>query len=181
MNIVCPGDKLSCIEEYEHNDNTFDDENGMIRSTAIGTININKKEHTLEVRSASNIDLPKMDDTIIGVVVSMISSMIIVSIEYVNNKHISSKIECVCSTRGMHKKTIAIVDDIVELKTIGYKNGTIHTSMNDHEMGVLFTKCKKCGGEVITIRDGIKCINCTWLDERKLSRNFGNMNFIKLN
>jgi exosome complex component CSL4 len=181
MNIVCPGDRLSCIEEYESNENTFEDKNGIIRSTSIGKININKEEHTLEVQNASEIELPKTNDIIIGVVVSVISSMIIVSIEYVNNKHISSKIECVCSTRGLHKKTIAIVDDIITLKTIGYKNGTIHTSINDPEMGVLFTKCKKCGGEVITIRDGIKCINCTWMDERKLSRNFGNMSFIKLN
>ncbi|MCY3854297.1 MAG: exosome complex RNA-binding protein Csl4 [Thaumarchaeota archaeon] len=181
MNVVCPGDKLSCIEEYESNDNnTFDDNNGIIRSTTIGTKCINKKDHTLKVKSISNISLPKMDDVVIGVVVSVVSSMIIVSIEYVNNNKVNSKIECVCSTRGTHKKTMALVDDVIALKILGYKNGTIHASINDPDAGVLFTRCKKCSGDVITIKDGIKCINCTWMDDRKISRNFGNTGFIKL-
>ena len=28
--------------------------------------------------------------------------------------------------------------------------------------------------KVITMRDGIKCTECGWFDERKLSSNFGN-------
>jgi len=44
---------------------------------------------------------------------------------------------------------------------------------------VLFTKCKKCGGNVVAMRDAIKCIECAWIDERKLSTNFGNSDFIK--
>ena len=30
------------------------------------------------------------------------------------------------------------------------------------------------------MRDAIKCIECNWIDERKLSNNFGKSNFVKL-
>ena len=45
---------------------------------------------------------------------------------------------------------------------------------------VLARKCKKCGEKVIPLRDAIKCTECNWIDERKLSSNFGKNNFVKL-
>ena len=44
------------------------------------------------------------------------SSMIAVSIDYINGKATVSKVECVCSTRNIRKKNIALVNDIVTLK-----------------------------------------------------------------
>ncbi len=80
----------------------------------------------------------------------------------------------------LEKKNIASLNDIVVLRIIAHKNGTIHASINEPEFGVLFTKCKKCGGQVIPMRDAIKCTECNWIDERKLSNNFGKNNFTKL-
>ena len=45
-------------------------------------------------------------------------------------------------------------------------------------MGIIFTKCRKCGGKVVPMRDAIKCTDCAWIDERKLSANFGNSDFV---
>src|SRR3989344_5032234 len=111
---------------------------------------------------------------------AVMSSMIAVSIDYINGKPTTSKVECVCSTRNLRKKNVALVNDIVTLKILNHLNGTIHATIEEPHLGVLFTKCRKCGGKVVQMRDAIKCTECAWIDERKLSANYGNTDFVKL-
>jgi len=108
------------------------------------------------------------------------SSMIAVSIDYINGKPTTSKVECVCGTRNLRIRNVALVNDIVTLKIVSHINGTIHAAINEPELGILYTKCRKCGGKVVSMRDAIKCTDCAWIDERKLSKNFGKYDFVKL-
>jgi len=174
-----PGDKIAVIEEYESGNNTFDDGHS-VRATVIGTAEIDKKNRVAQVRKAKLPPIPAVNDVVIGTVAAVMSSMIAVSIDYINNKPTSSHIECICQTRHFRRKGIALVNDIVTLKIISHLNGTLHASIDETEFGVLFTKCKKCGGKVIQMRDAIKCVECNWIDERKLSKNYGNSDFVKL-
>ena len=175
-----PGDKIASIEEYEGGYNTFDD-GDQVYSAVIGKKNINKDTRTVNIEHGKTLSIPKVGDIIIGTVVAVMSSMIAVSIEYINGKKIVSNAECVCSTRNIRRKNIALVNDIIKLKIVSHLNGTIHAAMDDPTLGVLFTKCRKCGGEVVQMRDAIKCIECSWIDERKLSNDFGNGDFLRLN
>jgi len=177
--ITIPGDKIAVIEEYESGNNTFDDGHS-VRATVIGTTEIDKKNRVAQVRKAKLPPIPAVNDVVIGTVAAVMSSMIAVSIDYINNKPTSSHIECICQTRHFRRKGIALVNDIVTLKIISHLNGTLHASIDEPEFGVLFTKCKKCGGKVIQMRDAIKCVECNWIDERKLSKNYGNSDFVKL-
>ena len=178
-NKTIPGDKIGIIEEYESGKNTFEDGHN-VRSTVIGTVDIDKKSRIAQVQNITTSAIPEVDDVVIGTVAAVMSSMIAVSIDYVNNIRTKSNVECICQTRHFRKKNIALVNDIVTLKITAHKNGTIHASIDEPEFGILFTKCKKCGGHVIPMRDAIKCTECNWIDERKLSNNFGKKDFIKL-
>jgi exosome complex component CSL4 len=177
--IAFPGDKIASIEEYEAGYNTFDD-GDMVRASTVGLRDINKEKRIASIKHPKTISIPKIDDTIIGTVVAVMSSMIAVSIDYINDKPITSKVECVCSTRNLRKKNVALVNDIVTLKILNHLNGTIHATIDEPNLGVLFTKCRKCGGKVVQMRDAIKCTECAWIDERKFSTNYGNMDFVKL-
>ena len=66
------------------------------------------------------------------------------------------------------------------LRILSHLNGTIHATIDESRLGVLFTKCRKCGCEVMPMRDAIKCRECSWIDERKLSSNFGSGEFVNL-
>jgi exosome complex component CSL4 len=178
-NKTIPGDKIGIIEEFESGKNTFEDGHN-VRATVIGTVEIDKKSRIVQVQNIRKSGIPEVDDVVIGTVAAVMSSMIAVSINYVNNIRTKSNVECICQTRHFRRKNIALVNDIVVLRITAHKNGTIHASINEPEFGVLFTKCKKCGGTVIPMRDAIKCTECNWIDERKLSNNFGKNNFIKL-
>ena len=177
--ITFPGDKIASIEEYEAGYNTFDD-GDMVRSATVGTTDIDKRERIVRVKNPKSLSIPKIGDVVIGTVVAVMSSMIAVSIEYINGKPITSHVECVCSTRNIRKKSIALVNDIVTLKIANHLNGTIHAFIDEPHLGVLFTKCRKCGGKVIQLRDAVKCTECSWIDDRKLSMNFENSDFLQL-
>ena len=69
-------------------------------------------------------------------------------------------------------------EDIVKLKIISHVNGTIHATIDEHDLGVLFTKCRKCFGRVVKIRDAVKCSECGWIDDRKLSSDFEKADFL---
>jgi len=178
-NIIFPGDKLASIEEYEAGYNTFDD-GDMVRAATVGKRILDKETRTASIMSPKMLSIPKVEDVVIGTVAAVMSSMIAVSIDYINKKPTTSKVECVCSTRNMRIRNVALVNDIITLKIISHLNGTIHAVIDEPHLGVLYTKCRKCGGKVVTMRDAIKCTECSWIDERKLSTNFGNMDFINL-
>ena len=174
-----PGDKIASIEEYESGYNTFDDGN-MVRAATIGEKDMDKVTRIAKINHPKMLSIPRIGDTIVGTVAAVMSSMIAVTIDYINGKPTTSKVECVCSTRNIRKKNVALVNDIVTLKIINHLNGTIHAAMDESHLGVLFTKCRKCGGKVLQMRDAIKCTECSWIDERKLSTNFGNSDFLKI-
>lgn len=178
-NAIFPGDKIASIEEYEAGNNAFDD-GDMVRAATVGEKDIDKETRTANVKHPKLLSIPRVGDIIIGTVAAVMSSMIAVSIDYINGKPTTSKVECVCGTRNLRIRNVALVNDIVTLKIINHLNGTIHASISEPNLGVLFTKCRKCGGKVVPMRDAIKCTDCAWIDERKLSSNFGNSDFVNL-
>ena len=174
-----PGEKIASIEEYEAGQNTFDD-GDMVRASTIGEKILDKTTRIASIKHPRLLSVPQIGDTVIGTVAAVMSSMIAVSIDYINGKPTTSKVECVCSTRNIRKKNIALANDIVTLKILSHLNGTIHATIDEPHLGVLFTKCRKCGGKVVPMRDAIKCTECSWIDERKLSSNFNNSDFVRL-
>ena len=178
-NAIFPGDQIAFIEEYEAGNNAFDD-GETVRAATVGKKEIDKTSRTINVKHPKLLSIPRVGDTIVGTVAAVMSSMIAVSIHYINGKPTTSKVECICGTRNLRIRNIALVNDIVTLKIINHLNGTIHASISEPVLGVLFTKCRKCGGKVVPMRDAIKCTDCAWIDERKLSANFGNGDFVNL-
>ena len=179
-NAVFPGDKIASIEEYEAGNNTFDD-GDMVRAATVGERNMDKETRVADVKHPKLLSVPNVGDVIIGTVAAVMSSMIAVTIDYINGNPTTSKVECICGTRNMRIRNVALVNDIAALKIVAHLNGTIHAVMNKPELGIIFTKCRKCGGKVVTkSSDAIKCTDCGWIDERKLSSNFGKSNFVKL-
>ena len=175
-----PGEKIASIEEYLPGDNTFED-NDSIRATTIGEINLNSSERSASINRQTQITVPKVGDIIIGVVEANLPSMIAIMIKFVNGKRVNADLECICVTRHIRKKNIALAKDVVKAEIISHINGTIHASIDSPELGVLFTKCRKCFGTVVKMRDAVKCKDCGWIDDRKLSLDFGKSNFLTQN
>lgn len=175
---VLPGETLGFIEEIEAGNNTFDDGN-MIRASTAGIANVDKKNKIAQVENGKQLSIPKKGDIVIGTVAAVLSSMIAVSIQYINGKPNSSGVECICQNADK-RRIIARVNDVIALKIEAHLNGAIHATVNEPELGVLFTKCNICAGSVVPMRDRIKCPNCGFVEDRKISVNYEKADFIKL-
>ena len=157
------------------------DSNDVIRATTIGSIDLDSKDRLASINRQKQITVPNVGDIIIGTVEANLPSMIAIMIKFVNGKKINSDLECVCVTRHIRKKNIALAKDVVKAKIISHINGTIHATIDSQELGVLFTKCRKCHGTVVKMRDAVKCKDCGWIDDRKLSLDFGKSDFLDQN
>ena len=122
-----PGEKIASIEEYLPGDNTFED-NDSIRATTIGEINLNSSERSASINRQTQITVPKVGDIIIGVVEANLPSMIAIMIKFVNGKRVIADLECICVTRHIRKKNIALAKDVVKAEIISHINGTIPVS-----------------------------------------------------
>jgi len=178
-NSVLPGDRIAITEECGAGNNACDDGH-IVRATVVGESEVDKKEHLVNVKNHKSTSIPEKGDVIIGTVEAVMGSMIAVLINYINSKPVKSQVECICATRSLRKKNVALVKDLVKLKIIGHLNGAIHATIQDPGLGVLFTKCRKCGMDVKPLRDIIKCVECGWTDDRKLSSDFLNSDFLKV-
>ncbi len=175
---VMPGDRIGSIEELEAGSNTFDD-GDMIRASTIGILNIDKKNRVAEVQNGKQLSIPKKGDIVIGSVSAVLSAMIAVAIHYINGKPNYSGVECICQNMD-RKRVIARVNDIIALRIESHLNGAIHATIDEPELGVLFTKCNICAGSVVPMRDRVKCPNCGYMEERKISTNYEKADFIKI-
>jgi exosome complex component CSL4 len=177
--ISLPGDKIATIEEFETGNNTFDDGH-TIRSVVVGTKEFDKTQRIANINQLKSPAVPQVNDLIIGNVVALMNNMFAVNMLYINGKPTHSDLECICQARGAKKRIIARVSDVVMVKIISHLNGAIHGTISEPELGVLFTQCNKCAGKVVQIGGNVKCIDCGYIEERKLSSKFGNGDFIKL-
>lgn len=176
MTSVLPGDRIASIEEYEAGQNAFDD-GDVVRSTVVGNVSVDQSSHTANIDRNKSVGVPDPGDTIIGKVAAVMATRFATTILYVNGQRTKSSVECICSTKDIRMKNVALVNDVVELRIVSHLNGAIHAVMDEQTLGVILTRCVKCGGSVVPVRDVIKCIECSWIDERKLSSKFGKPDF----
>jgi len=175
---VIPGDKIAIIEEFETGQNTFDDGQS-IRSVVVGTTEFDKTNRIAKINEFKKLVVPKVGDTIIGNVAALMNNMFAINIMYINGRPTHAGLECICQAKGAKKRILTRVSDIVMAKIISHLNGVVHATINEPELGVLFSQCNKCGGKIVVLGNNIKCVDCGYIEERKLSTKFGNSDFIK--
>ena len=64
----------------------------MVRAAAVGKTDLNKETRVANIKHPKMISIPKVGDVIIGTVAAVMSSMIAVSIDYINGKPTTSKV-----------------------------------------------------------------------------------------
>lgn len=173
-----PGDKIAIIEEFETGNNTFDDGH-TIRSLVVGTPEFDKSNRVAKINEMKKPAVPKAGNVIVGNVSALMNNMFAINVVYIDGKPTHSGLEVICQARGAKKRILVRVGDIAAAKVISLLNGVIHAIISEPELGVLFTKCNRCAGRVIPIGANVKCADCGYIEERKLSTKFGNSDFIK--
>jgi exosome complex component CSL4 len=176
---VTPGEKLSVIEAFESGEGTFVDD-GTVRALRVGRAVPNRDKRRISVKPIRNMGrVPRPGDIVVGIVETAQPSVANILIETINDKYSQSGFTGMLysganrSQRGRGRRRVTCKPgDIVRARVYSVKNSIFHISVDLPEEGVLRTVCSICGGVVVRIGDRVKCIECSYVEERKLASDF---------
>jgi len=182
--MVFPGEYIAEIEEFEAGRNTFILD-GTIRSSVLGKKEYDFKRRTIKIDQINSQELPKIGDVVMGFVEMLFGSMISVKLFYVNNRLYTSGLSAIASARmGNNKgwnrdrynkkaKSIYRIGDIIRGQITSLMNSSIHLAVDGTDFGLLYSLCLNCGGDTVKINNGIKCIECSTYEEKRVANNYG--------
>jgi exosome complex component CSL4 len=183
--MVFPGEYIAEIEEFQAGNNTFTLD-GTIRSTVLGNKAYDFKRRTIKIDPINPQELPKIGDVVMGFVEMLFGSMISVKMFHVNNKPYSSGLSAIASARtGNNKggwnrdrynrkpKSIYRIGDIIRGQITSMMNSSIHITVDGANFGLLYSLCLNCGGDTVKINNGVKCIECSSYEEKRVSNDYG--------
>ncbi|MGH9997248.1 MAG: exosome complex RNA-binding protein Csl4 [Nitrososphaeraceae archaeon] len=182
--MVFPGEYIAEIEEFEGGNHTFTLD-GTIRSSALGKKEYDFKRRTIKIDPINPQELPKIGDVVMGFVEMLFGSMISVKLFSVNNKLYTSGLSAIASARtGNNKgwnrdrynrkpKSIYRFGDIIRGQITSLMNSSIHIAVDGANFGLLYSLCLNCGGDTVRINNGIKCIECSSYEEKRVANDYG--------
>jgi len=182
--MVFPGEYIAEIEEFQAGRNTFILD-GTIRSSVLGKKEYDFKRRTIKIDQINSQELPKIGDVVMGFVEMLFGSMISVKLFYVNNRLYTSGLSAIASARmGNNKgwnrdrynkkaKSIYRIGDIIRGQITSLLNSSIHLAVDGTDFGLLYSLCLNCGGDTVKINNGIKCIECSTYEEKRVANNYG--------
>jgi len=183
--MVFPGEYIAEIEEFDAGNNTFTLD-GTIRSTVMGNKTYDSKRRTIKIDPINPQELPKIGDIVMGFVEMLFGPMISVKMFSVNNKPYGSGLSAIASGRtGNNKggwnrdrynrkpKSIYRIGDIVRGQITSLMNSSIHLTVDGTNFGLLYSLCLNCGGDTVKINNGVKCIECSYYEEKRISSDYG--------
>lgn len=174
-----PGEKIALIEEFEGGSGTYED-NGIVRSAWIGKPVFDFKKRVVTVNPTKQTPLPKAGDIVIGFIDNVPGNMVSMRILYVNGKKTDAGFTAISLMRGGRgrKSVMFKVGDLVRAKIVSLLNANIHVDFRDRNLGVIYTVCHSCGGNVVSVDGRVKCVECGTTEERKLAEDYGQVNLV---
>jgi exosome complex component CSL4 len=180
-NLVLPGDEIATIEEFLSSNNTYEYD-GSIRSTRIGKVLYDIKSKIVRVNAIKSIQMPNRGDYILGFVHALVTNTASIRVLCINDVKSDARFDAIYISRGKIKaNSMFRIGDIVRARVASLINGYIHITFKDDNLGVIYTRCSSCGGEVVKIsNEEVKCIECNLISTRKLAGDYGNISALKL-
>ena len=180
--IATPGEKVAVIEEFNSGEGTYLQESN-VRSLHVGKVRKNLSERSINIKHPNNKDrIPQPGDIITGVVETAQTKIANIRIESINHKLSTAGFAGVLqlmsnpsSGRGRVKRdTICRVGDIVRALVFSNTNSIIHLSIDRSDFGVIKGNCSICGGSFARLGERLKCVDCGFVEERRISSEYQN-------
>jgi exosome complex component CSL4 len=180
---VFPGEYIAEIEEFQGGNNTFTLD-GTIRSSAMGKKEYDFKRRAIKIDAVNSLEVPKIGDIVMGYVEMLFGPMISVKLFSINNKLYKSGLSAIASARTGNKgwsrdrynrkpRSIYRIGDIIRGQISSLMNSSIHLAVDGTNFGLLYSLCLNCGGDTVKINNGIKCIECSAYEEKRVASDYG--------
>ncbi len=175
--LVLVGEPLATLEEFFPGDGTFE-KDGVIYSSRIGRVSVDKDRRALEVVELKPLLVPKPGFKIIGSVTGFSSHYANVRIFYVNGNRLDYEYTGLISRESFRRsyprfrtgnlRTYVRENDLI----YGEIMSTVNVNLIDlsaKEYGVVKAYCGDCGGPLVLFKKYLTCPSCRTRENRKLS------------
>lgn len=178
--IVLPGEQVSTSEELLPGDGTFE-ENGIIRSSRLGTYFVDDKHKKAIVKPLTSIPIEiKKGNIVLAIVNSVRSNMVIADVIHVIGKKraISGdtngtlRVSEISSGYVKDPATEFALGDIIRAKVTQVKP-SIQLATKDRDLGVIKSMCSKCRHPLIRKGNMLECENCGNKEKRRYASDYG--------
>ncbi len=181
--LVLPGTRLAVTEEFIGGSGTYSEEN-FVYSAVTGKVVIDLERHEISVLTKpQTASIPKIGDQIIGRIVNVSRQMTTVAVSYINNRFVHPAYTMVIHISQLSKEYLETADDavcladIVRAKIIDAKTIPLQGSLIGSQLGVVLATCSQCAGELEKIgRNKLKCTNCSYIQRRATTIDYGKSN-----
>jgi exosome complex component CSL4 len=179
--LVLVGEPLATLEEFFPGEGTFE-KNGIIYSSRIGRISVDRARRSLEVAELKPLLVPRPGFKIIGRVTSFSSHYANVSVFCMNGARLSYEHTGLIGRESFRRsyprfragslRSYVRENDIV----YGEIMSTVNVNMIDlsaKEYGVVKAYCSNCGSPLVLFKKYLSCPSCRTREDRKLSVFYG--------
>ncbi|MEM3670964.1 MAG: exosome complex RNA-binding protein Csl4 [Thermoprotei archaeon] len=175
--IVVPGESVGVAEEYVPDGNVVED-NGILRSLVVGSVQKNDEKHTVSVsRLSKGLMLPEKGEILYGVVTDVKPKMVSLDIVSSSDKPFANPflgllpVSMIDERRVETAEECFIPGDVVLCKVVSEKPPYV-VSTKSPDLGVIKASCRECGSELQLGPGGLVCALNHHSDTRKLSSKF---------
>ncbi len=175
MRFVLPGDRIGCVEEFEVGEGVYE-ENGELYASVAGWLVFEGRR--VRVEPVNRIPKLESGDVIIGKVVDVRSSVALIRLER-KIGHDRSLVRCpvgvlhVSNVREEFQKDMGSAFRFGDIVKVRILDEGLRLSTKGEDLGVIKSRCRKCGEELILDGDKLKCPKCGNVEDRKISSDYG--------
>lgn len=168
---VYPGKQIAVIEEFLPGSGTYVSDNGFVRSVETGVVTKNLKSRKVSVAPRKRVDLPRIGDEVMGVVISLSGVFGNVTIESVNGVPYKGAKGVLYPTRRVRKNErqfdpgdfiVGVIESDI--------NRTYHVSIRDGRHGVILGACQQCGAKLGRKRGPRPVLRCGRCGEERMAK-----------
>lgn len=180
--VVVPGEFIGTIEEYVPGQNVVEI-NGKIFSNIYGTVHIDDKNMTVNIKPVVDLPILKVGEIVYAVVQEIYSEFVlltVVAIEGVEREIVGGRQDAIIHVSKVSDRYVEDIGkmfrigDIVRAKVIKAKPSIQLTTAEPH-LGVVKALCMKCRGPLRKVDNYLYCDRCGRKETRKISLDYGNI------
>ncbi len=180
--VVVPGDQLCVIEELSPSLGTYEKE-GIVYAATMGSVAMDLKERSISVVSPDGtlkLALPVRGDILVGEVVNSYEQRAEIHIAKRNGEDVLSTIIGEIRISNVTRRYVKSMHDVLRpgdiIRAVAMNTHEIpvELSLVGPELGVLFSKCVKCGNSLtLTTYNNMVCTRCENRETREVAKDYG--------
>lgn len=178
--LIIPGEKIGVVEQFIPGEGTYE-EDGIIYSSKMGKLYLDRRERVISVEAKRNVTIPKAGAVVIGRVDNLKKQSVVVSINNSRDLNPHGSFEASIHVSNVSRGYIENISDafkpydLVRCRLIRSDYQPFQAVTDEKNLGVLLAFCSICGDVLSWKGNRLVCPNCKNIEQRKVSIDYGKM------